>query len=156
MLTIVGISLGSLLLIIIVLKIVRAKRQHAAAVNVVFAKYTFSKLSKKKQNLVHETAKDLVFGTDTKLRGFANEVERFGWYALAMDALGIASQVPENPVWNKVKNPYVAIHPGDSMLRAVSGYLHTAYGLDVKISEVKIENKESTPKNKREENSETQ
>ena len=147
MLSIIGISLGSLLLIIVVLKIYRTKQQHAAAMNVVFAKYTFSKLPKKKQDLVHETAKDLVYGTDTKLRGFANEVERFGWYALAMDALGIASQVPENPAWNKVKNPYLAIHPGNSMLRAVSGYLRNAYGLDVKISEVKIESKNNSKEN---------
>ena len=149
MLLTIGVSLGSLLLIIVILKVYRAKQQHAAAMNVVFAKYTFSKLPKKKQELVHETAKDLVYGTDTKLRGFANEVERFGWYALAMDALGIASQVPENPLWSKVKNPYVAIHPGNSMLRAVSGYLHTAYGLDVKISEIKIDNK-TEPKEKTE------
>ena len=147
MLSIIGISLGSLLLIIVVLKIYRTKQQHAAAMNVVFAKYTFSKLPKKKQDLVHETAKDLVYSTDTKLRGFANEVERFGWYALAMDALGIASQVPENPAWNKVKNPYLAIHPGNSMLRAVSGYLRNAYGLDVKISEVKIESKNNSKEN---------
>ena len=130
-----------MIFIIILMKIFRTKQQHAAAINVVFAKYTFPKLSQKKQDLVRETAKDLVYGSGTKLRGFANEVERYGWYALAMDALGIPSQVPENPVWSKVKNPYVAIHPGNSMLRRVCGVLNTEYGIDIQISHVKVENK---------------
>ncbi len=130
-----------MIFIIILLKIYRTKQQHAAALNVVFAKYTFSKLSPKKQDLVRETAKDLVYGSGTKLRGFANEVERYGWYALAMDALGIPSQVPENPVWSNVKNPYAAIHPGNSMLRRVCGVLNTEYGIDIEISNVKVENK---------------
>ena len=94
--------------------------------------------------LVHDTAKELVLGSSTKLRGFANEVERYGWYALAMEALAIPSQVPENPAWNKVKNPYIAILPGNAMLRRVCGVLNTEYGIDITISEVKVENRDKT------------
>jgi len=137
----IGMALAGLILVVIVLKIYRTKQYHSAAMNVVFAKYTYSKLSKNKQELVRDAAKDLVLGSNTKLRGFANEVERYGWYALAMEALAIPSQVPENPAWNRVKNPYVAIHPGNSMFRAVTGYLKKEYGIDVKISDVKIDKK---------------
>ncbi len=139
MATTIGIALGVLISIIIGLKIFRVKQKHAAALNIVFAKYTFLKISKKKQVLIKKKAKELVLASDTTLRGFANEVERYGWYALAMDALEITSQVPENPVWNSVKNPYLAIHPGDSMLRKVCNALNIEYGIDIKISEVKIE-----------------
>lgn len=127
-----------LVFIIVSLKIFRTRQQHRAASNVVFAKYTFEKLKKQEQKKVKERAKVLVLASSTKLRGFANEVERFGWYAVAMDDLGILSSVPDNPVWYKVKNPYVAVFPGSYLLRAVSGCLLNEHNLVVNISEVKL------------------
>lgn len=127
-----------LVFIIVALKIFRTKQQHRAASNVVFAKYTFDQLKKPEQKRVKERAKALVLASSTKLRGFANEVERFGWYAVAMDDLGIPSNVPENPAWYKVKNPYVAIFPGSYLLRAVSGYLLSEHEITVNISEAKL------------------
>ena len=137
MYTILGSILGVLILIIIILKIVRTKQQHRAASNVVFAKYTFEQLKKTEQKKVKEKAKELVLASNTKMRGFANEVERYGWYAMAMSELGIHSAVPENPVWNSVKNPYTAIIPGNYLIRAVSSYLATEQGITVTVSEAK-------------------
>jgi len=124
----------SLITILIVLKLFRMKRQHAAASNVVFAKYTFEKLPKDIRQTIHEKAKSLVLASESKMQGFANEVERFGWYALAMDALNIDSKVPDNPVWRKVKNPYKAINPGNGMFFAICTVLKKNYGIEVDIS----------------------
>lgn len=137
MYTILGLVFGFLILIIIVLKVYRTKQQHRAASNVVFAKYTFEAVKKSEQKKIKDKAKELVLSSQTKMRGFANEVERYGWYALAMDALNIPSAIPENPLWNKVKNPYTAIIPGNYLLRAVSTYLSTEHGISVNISEAK-------------------
>ena len=137
MYTILGSIFGVLILIIIILKIYRTKQQHRAASNVVFAKYTFEKMKKEEQKKVKEKAKALVLSSDTKLRGFANEVERYGWYALAMHDLGIPSAVPDNPVWHSVKNPYTAILPGSYLIRAVSTYLLSEHNISLNVSEAK-------------------
>lgn len=137
MYTILGSVFGVLILIIIVLKIYRTKQQHRAASNVVFAKYTFEKMKKDEQKKVKEKAKALVLASDTKLRGFANEVERYGWYALAMRELGIPSAVPDNPAWHDVKNPYVAILPGNYLIRGVSSYLQSEHNISLSVSEAK-------------------
>jgi len=137
MIEILAITFGGLILIIIVLKAFRTKQQHKAASNVVFAKYTFEQLKKSEQKKVKEKAKALVLDSGSKLRGFANEVERFGWYAVAMNTLGIPSAVPENPLWYKVKNPYGAILPGHYLIRAVSTSLATEYDITISVSEAK-------------------
>lgn len=134
---IIGSALAVLILIIVVLKIFRTKQQHKAASNVVFAKYTFEQLNKKEQAKVKEKAKAMVLASNTKMRGFANEVERYGWYAVAMDALGIKSAVPENPAWHKIANPYIAILPGNMLFRGVSTYLSSEHNIHVNISEAK-------------------
>jgi len=125
---------AALIAIVAAIKIVNLKRRHKAASNVVFAKYTFNKQNIEKQNSIHDKAVELVLASGTRLRGFANEVERFGWYALAMDALGIHSAVPDNPCWHSIKNPYVAILPGDSMIYNITGALQQQYDIDIKIS----------------------
>jgi len=125
---------GMLVVTVITVKLVAMKRRHKAASNLVFAKYTFNKLNIDQQNKVHDKAVEMVIeSTATKMTGFANEVERYGWYALAMDALGIHSAVPDNPCWYKIKNPYRAIIPGDSMIYNVTSVLQQ-YNIDVKIS----------------------
>ena len=72
-----------------------------------------------------------------KMTGFANEVERYGWYALAMNHIGIESKIPENPAWYRVKNPYVAIFPGNLMIRGVCDSIKQKYNIDVTVSEKK-------------------
>ena len=137
MYTYAGYILLFLVIVIIVLKVYRTKQAHAAAANIVFAKYTHGKLPKTKQKQVHEKAIELVKQIEPKIRGFANEVERYGWYALAMDNLGIPSAVPQNPAWNKVKNPYYAIKPGSLLIRGVSAFIAKQYNIDLTVSEAK-------------------
>ncbi len=133
LLTIVGVLVTT----IIAIKLFAMKRRHKAASNLVFAKYTFNKLNIAQQNSVHDKAVEMVLAsTATRMTGFANEVERYGWYALAMDALRIHSAVPDNPCWYKIKNPYRAIIPGDSMIYNVTGALQQ-YDIEVKISSEK-------------------
>ena len=129
--------LGFLILVIIVLKIYRTRQQHAAATNIVFAKYTHGTLPKNKQKQVHEKAIQIVKEIEPKLRGFANEVERYGWYAKAMESLNIPSAVPENPVWSKVKNPYYVIKPGSLLIRGVTNFIAKEYGINISVSEAK-------------------
>ncbi len=135
MYVIAGYTLAVLVVIIILLKIFRTLQQHKAASNIVFAKYTFSKIDAKQQKSVHEKAKQLVIDAKTKHTGFANEVERYGWYALAMKELGMMSLVPDNPSWHKIKNPYLAILPGNYLIRAVSSSVNKNYGIDITVSE---------------------
>ncbi len=133
LLTIVSI----LVVTIIAVKFFAMKRRHKAASNLVFAKYTFNKLNIAQQNSVRDKAVEIVLASAaTRMTGFANEVERYGWYALAMDRLGIHSAVPDNPCWYKIKNPYSAIIPGDSMIYNVTAALQQ-YGIDMKISSEK-------------------
>jgi len=129
--------LGFLILVIIVLKSYRTKQQHAAAANIVFAKYTHEQLSKEKQRKVHAKAIEIVKSKEPKVRGFANEVERYGWYALAMEDLKIPSAIPENPNWNKVKNPYYAIKPGSMLIRGVTSFVAKEYGINISVSEAR-------------------
>ncbi len=130
-------SVGALVVTFIAVKFFSMKRRHRAASNLVFAKYTFNKLNMAQQNSVHDKAVEIVLAsTATRMTGFANEVERYGWYALAMDLLGIHSAVPDNPCWYKIKNPYRAIIPGDSMIYNVSGALQQ-YNIEVTISSEK-------------------
>ena len=125
---------ATLVVLVIVIKLINTRNRHRAASNMVFGKYTFNKLNTNQQNSVHDKAIEMVLASDTKMTGFANEVERFGWYALAMDALGIHSAVPDNPCWYKIKNPYRAIIPGDSMIYNVTGALQQQYSIQVKVS----------------------
>lgn len=125
----------AMVVVVLLTMYLRAKRRHSAACNVVFAKYTFNKLQPEQQNSIHDKAVEMVLAsTSTGLQGFANEVERYGWYALAMNALDINSAVPDNPCWSKVKNPYAAILPGDSMIYNITGALRSQYEIEVKVS----------------------
>ncbi len=126
--------IATVVALVVAIKLVNMRRRHRAASNLVFAKYTFNKLNIAQQNRIHDKAVEMVLTSGVNMDGFANEVERFGWYALAMDELGIHSLVPDNPCWYKIKNPYRAILPGDSMIYNVTGALQQQYNIDVKIS----------------------
>ncbi|HED40228.1 MAG TPA: hypothetical protein ENJ13_07325 [Chromatiales bacterium] len=143
--------IATVVVLMVVIKLINMRRRHRAASNLVFAKYTFNRLNIAQQNRIHDKAVEMVLTSDVNMDGFANEVERFGWYALAMNELGIHSLVPDNPCWYKIKNPYRAIIPGDSMIYNVTGALQQQYNIDVKISAEKgyPDKKKSTPKGKK-------
>ena len=118
--------LGLALIVLIVIKYRGAKMKHQAAANVVFAKYTYEKLSKEDRKRVEEKARKIA---KTK---YDSEVEQFGWYAVAMKSLGIPSAIPDNPSWYLTKHPDVLI-PSEMMIRAVMTFINRNYGLDIKV-----------------------
>lgn len=131
----VVLSVVALLVTVAVLAFaLRLRTRHRAASNVLFAKYTFDQLKKNTQKQVHDTAVGLVKNSESKTRGFANDAERYGWYALAMREMGISSQVPENPNWYPVRNPYRAISPSDVLLSSLAAMLSQQYGIQIQLN----------------------
>ncbi len=122
------------LVLLLLLKIfLDSKKRYGAATNVVFAKYTHSRLKKAEQQKVHDQALAMILESGVSTHGFANEVERYGWYAVAMDRLGIPSQVPDNPCWHKVDNPYAAIPASSYLIKGVCNHLRRHYSIDISV-----------------------
>ncbi len=127
-------------------KIKLAQARHAAAFNVLLAKYTFSQLSEddkekvldKTMEIIERSGGGRVLARAAERYGspleFDNEAEQYGWYALAMAELNIPPAIPDIGVWNLVKNPFFAIAPTDKMFRHVSKYLRNKYSVDISIS----------------------
>jgi hypothetical protein len=128
-------------------KIKVAQALHAAAVNILLAKYTFSMLSDSDKQAVLDKAlhiKERSGGGRAPAGAVEhyggplecdNEAEEYGWYALAMAELHIPPAVPDIHAWNFVRNPYFAIAPTDKMIKQVSKYLKDKYSIDISISE---------------------
>ncbi|MDH5257704.1 MAG: hypothetical protein OEX07_06840 [Gammaproteobacteria bacterium] len=110
------------------------RRRHKAASNILFAKYSWLRLDKKVQLEVHQKAIELALRQGKGTQGFANEVEQFGWYALAMSAKGLPSAVPENPSWYSIANPYRAIKSDDPLITTISGALKSQFNANVSVN----------------------
>lgn len=65
---------------------------------------------------------------------FNGEVDKFGWYALAMNELDIRPAVSGYPGWNKVRNPFTAVYPGDPILEHTSSFIKSKFGVDITLS----------------------
>ncbi len=126
-------------LLLLMRTFVKSKRQYGAAANVVFAKYTYGKLNKDEQQKVHDRALEMILESGVSKRGFDNEVERYGWYAVAMDRLGMPSKVPDNPAWHKVDNPYEALPAGSFLIIGVTKFLKKHYNIDITIDPVLLD-----------------
>ncbi|NOY61737.1 MAG: hypothetical protein GXP10_01060 [Gammaproteobacteria bacterium] len=124
--------IGVLVVAFVIKKIIDTKIRHSAACNVLFAKHTFGQLKKVDKQKVHDKAVALVLESGVKTRGFASEVERYGWYALAMNALNMPSAVPDNPCWYTIKNPYKAA-PGHRFIATIAKQLQRDYGVNVVV-----------------------
>ncbi len=128
------------LVLLLLLKVfLDSKKRYGAATNVVFSKYTHSRLKKAEQQKVHDQALAMILESGISTRGFANEVERYGWYAVAMDRLGIPSQVSDNPCWHKVENPYAAIPASSYLIKGVTNYLRRHYNIDISVDPTLVE-----------------
>ncbi|MDH5694539.1 MAG: hypothetical protein OEZ47_15685, partial [Gammaproteobacteria bacterium] len=68
-----------------------------------------------------------------KIDGYEHDVERFGWYAVAMNSLGIPSKMPENPNWHKVKNPSKILKKHDMILVKARNLIKQHYSIDIQI-----------------------
>lgn len=119
-------GIGIALLLLIIKKYREAKAKHQAAANAVFAKYTFEKLSDEDKVNVENKAKELA-------PSYEGEIEQYGWYAVAMDALKIPSAIPDNPNWYKTKSPDV-LKPNEVMVKAVVTFINRNYDLDIELA----------------------
>jgi hypothetical protein len=51
-----------------------------------------------------------------------------------MNELGVAPAVKQYPGWNRVRNPFTAIFPGDPALTAVSSLIKNRFNVEVFVS----------------------
>jgi hypothetical protein len=114
--------------------LLRVRRRYLAAMNVLMAKYTFERLSHRDQAKVKDQAKAIALQHGLTTQGYDNDVARFGWYALGMKVLGIASKLPENPHWYVVKNPSKALKPNDAFLNTASQLIRKNYAIDLRMN----------------------
>ena len=119
--------------LLIVILLLRFRRRYNAAMNVYMARYTFDRLPRPQKGEVKEEAKQMVLGRGMAIDGYEHDIERFGWYAVAMDALNIESRLPENPRWYKIKNPSKAIKRNDAFLKRAAYLIKQNYSIDINI-----------------------
>jgi hypothetical protein len=104
-----------------------------AALNVLLAKHAFSRSPPNEQERIALRARELMAGRGQAAE-FQGEVERYGWYALAMKELGIPPGVKGFKDWKAIGNPSTAIGAGDPLLRTAAFLLKKKCGIDVSIS----------------------
>ena len=121
------------LIILIIVVLLRFRRRYNAAMNVYMARYTFDRLTRPEQSKVKEEAKQMVLGKGLNIEGYAHDIERFGWYAMAMKALKIESKLPENPRWFNIKNPSKVIKRNDPFLKRVSYLIKHNYSIELNV-----------------------
>lgn len=109
------------------------RRRYYGAMNVLMARYTFDRLSRPEQEAVKEEAKSLAQARNAKTQGYTHDIERFGWYAKAMEALKIASKLPENPSWYAIANPSKALKKNDRFLGIAKLMVKQNYGVELDI-----------------------
>ncbi|EOD3547496.1 hypothetical protein ACRDE1_004278 [Cronobacter sakazakii] len=89
------------------------KRKMAAAYNIQLAKFTYENEDLKTRSLIQERAKDIVSkGTSEqhmeRIFNGNNQLVIFGFYALAMNELGITPALKGFDEWLTVRNPFIA------------------------------------------------
>lgn len=102
----------------------RIAKIHAAE-NVVAARKTYPSLETDIQEQVQSQAELIIrrCGWSQKSVTFENDIQKFGWYALAMMELKITPNCAI-PHWNVIKNPWFAIREGDIVLKITEDRLN--------------------------------
>jgi hypothetical protein len=100
-----------------------------ASDNVVVAKETYEHLTTTEKEEVNNKALEIIrrSGWSQLEVTFDDEVQKFGWYALAMAELRI-QPIALLKNWNFVKNPWLAIIKGDEQLKVSQYKLEKALG----------------------------
>ena len=104
-----------------------------AALNVLLAKHVFSSSSPEERERIELRTRELM-AERGQAPEFAGEVDRYGWYALAMKDLGIAPGVKGFKDWKAIANPSTAIKAGDPLLRTAAYLLKSKCGIDVVVN----------------------
>ena len=110
------------------------RNRYYAAMNVLMARYTFDRLNRPEQEAIKEEARSIVAARGLKISGYVHDIERFGWYALAMNALKVKSKLPENPAWYAVHNPTKALKKDDRFLRIAKLMVKQNYGVEIDVT----------------------
>lgn len=116
------------------LKVSNWRQRNSAANNVILAKHTISQLLESDRLRVHDRAVEIIDRSGGRFTRFTEETSQYGWYALALCELGIPPAMPGEKDWLCVRNPYIAISPGDPMLKAVSEFYRKRHGVQFEIS----------------------
>lgn len=127
-------ALASTVLVFIVLlrSNVGSSKRADAALNILLAKHTFSQLSIEDRNRVESRTHEILTERGFDLH-FQNDIERYGWYALALSDLGIAHQATGLNGWKAISNPSKAIAAGDPLLQTAAFLLKKKYSINVSV-----------------------
>lgn len=105
-----------------------------AALNVLLAKHTFSQLPPNERDRVELRTSEIMTQRGQPLE-FQGEVDRYGWYALAMNELGISHQAKGyKGEWKAISNPSTAIAPADPLLNTAAFLLKKRCGIEVSVN----------------------
>ncbi|WP_321820854.1 MULTISPECIES: hypothetical protein [unclassified Burkholderia] len=127
-------AVSAVCLVYLFLRWKKRNRIAGAAFNVLLAKHTFSTMPPDQKKTVEQRAAEILVASGARGHEYYDEVDKYGWYALAMNELGINSAIKEYPGWNRVRNPILAIFPGDPALSAASLAIKARWGVDVSVS----------------------
>lgn len=109
-------------------------KRFSAAMNVILAKYTFSCLSESERLRVERRAEEILHRLlKGRFNGYWGEVDRFGWFALAMAELGIQPSV-NGERWSYVRNPFFAVSFGDRVFSRICEYMKRKHGIEISIN----------------------
>ncbi|SNS50777.1 hypothetical protein SAMN06265795_103129 [Noviherbaspirillum humi] len=129
---ILALAASALVLILLSRRNVAASKRADAALNVLLAKHAFLQLPTEERARVETRAREIM-AQRGQTGEFQHEVERYGWYALAMKELEIAHHAKGTKGWKVVNDPSKAIAPGDPLLNSAAFLLKKRYGFDVSI-----------------------
>jgi hypothetical protein len=130
-----------ILLILITLLIIFSIKRHGdrlfAAKNALLAKYTFFTLGPDSQNeVVNKTINILQRGgIDDAVQKINNltEKERYSFYALAMDKIGIKPAFENEEWWVNIKNPFIALINAEQEIKSIQSLYNKMYGIEITL-----------------------
>ena len=127
---ILALAVTVLVFILLLRRNLATNKRADAALNVLLAKHAVSRLTPDEQGRVASRALELMAqrGQGPQFQG---EVDRYGWYALAMNELGISHEVDGVKGWKAVGNPSSAIRAGDPLLGTAAFLLKKKCGVEV-------------------------
>jgi hypothetical protein len=130
-----------ILLILVTLLIIFNIKRHGdrlfAAKNALLAKYTFSTLDQDKQDeVINKTIDILQRGgieeAIKKINGMA-EREKYSFFALAMEEIGINPAFEKEEWWVKIKNPFIVLIKADKEIKTIQALFSKTYGIKIPL-----------------------
>lgn len=117
---------------------ISSNRRLNAAMNVVLAKYTFERLSAPQRSQVELRAQEILLKCGFQGYEFNGDIEKFGFYAIAMHELDIDHGMEGYPGWNIVQNPFLAVLPNDPAFKVAVYAVKQRTGSDISVDHAHI------------------